>query len=143
VPARTKTRSRSIARQPAQLAFRLVFQEEGRILELLVFDELPDQIPPRIVFFRIFVRRLLIDREQTSTFQVDEIGRHNDEFAGNLNVQFFERIDVFEVLTGQSLERDFINIDLVALDEIEQQIKRPFENLESNFVVGFHLLARL
>ena len=39
-------------------------QLRGRFLEFLVFDQLPDQIPARIVFVGIFVRRLLIDREQ-------------------------------------------------------------------------------
>ena len=38
-----------------------------RFLELLVFDQLPDQFPARIVFVDIFLGRLLIHRQQTAT----------------------------------------------------------------------------
>ena len=54
-----------------------------RFLELLVFDQLPDQFPARIVLFGIFLRRLLIDRQQAAALQINQIRRHDDEFAGD------------------------------------------------------------
>ena len=41
-------------------------QLRSGLLELLVFDQLPDQIPARIVSSRFFIGRLLIDRKQAA-----------------------------------------------------------------------------
>jgi len=41
-----------------------VMQLKGSILELLVLDQLSDQIPARILFLCIFIRRLLMDRRR-------------------------------------------------------------------------------
>ena len=99
-----------------------------RFLELLVFDQLPNQFPARIIFVDIFLRRLLIDRQQAAALQVNQIRRHDDELAGDLDVQFLERLEIFEVLPRDALERDIVDVDLVALDQIKQEIERTFEN---------------
>ena len=45
----------------------------------------------------------MIDRQQAAAFQVNEIGRHHDEFAGKLDIQFFECLKIFEVLASDAL----------------------------------------
>ena len=113
----------------------------GRVLELLVFDQLPDQFPARVVLFRFFFGRLLIEREQTPAFDVKEVRSHDDEFAGHVDVQFFERFKIFEVLPGDALDRDVVNVELVALDQIQQQIEWALENFELDLVVRSHWRA--
>ena len=87
---RSGARKNSFLFQGARLQLR------GRFLELLVFDQLPDQIPARIVFFGIFVRRLLIDRQQAAAFQINQIRRHDDEFARDVDVQFLKSLEIFQ-----------------------------------------------
>jgi hypothetical protein len=41
-------------------------------------------------------------------------------------------------LPGDALDRDVVNVDLVALDQKKEEIERPFENFELNFVVSLH-----
>ena len=107
-------------------------------LEFLVFDQLANQIPARIIFIDIFFWRLLIDREKAAAFQINEICRHDDEFAGDVDVQFLERLEILKVLAGDSFKGDFMDVDLIAFDEIEQQIERAFENLEFDLVICLH-----
>ena len=91
---------------------------------------------------RIFFWRLLIDRQQAAAFQVNEIGRHHDEFAGNLDIQFFECLEIFEVLASDPLNRNVIDIDFVLFDQVKQEIERPLENLKLDLVIGFHVRVR-
>src|SRR5262249_10560380 len=86
-------------------------------------------------------RRLLIAWQQTAALQVNEVGRHHDEFAGQFDVQFFEGLKIFEVLAGDALERNVVDVDLVLFDQIQQQVERPFKDLQLNFVIGVHLSA--
>ena len=87
-----------------------------RFLEFLVFDQLPNQIPARIIFVRILFRRLLIDRQQAAAFQVNQVRGHDHEFAGDIDIQFLESLEIFEILPGDSLEGNVVNVDLVPLD---------------------------
>ena len=117
-------------------------QLRSRFLEFFVFDQLPDQIPARIVLVDVLLRRLLIDREQAAALQVNEVRRHDHELARNIDVQLLERLQILEVLLRDPLERDVVNIELVALDQVKQQIERSLENLEPDLVFGLHQTVR-
>ncbi len=120
-----------------------LLQLRGRFLEFLVFDQLPNQVPARIVFVGIFFRRLLIDRQQAAAFQVNQVRRHDDELARDIDVQLFERLQIFQVLPGDPLERNLVDVELVALDQVKQQIERTLEDLELDLVVAFHAAPRI
>ena len=113
-------------------------QLRARFFEFLVFDKLPDQFPTRVIFLRIFLGRQLIDRQQAAAFQVNQVCRHRDELAGEIDVQFRESLKMFEVLASDTFNRDVVNIDLVALDQVKQEIERPFENLQLDLVIALH-----
>ena len=131
------------ARKDPLLFQRARVQLRRRFLEFLVFDQLPNQVPARIVLRRIFVRRLLIDRQEAAALQVNQIRRHDDELARDVDVQLLEGLEIFEVLAGDPFERDFVNVDLVLLDQVKQQIERTFENLELDLVISFHAAPRI
>ena len=57
------------------------------VLELLVFDELPDQFPARIILFGLLFRRLHMDRQQAAALDVNEVRRHDHELAGDFEVR--------------------------------------------------------
>ena len=91
-------------------------QLPGGFLELFVFDQLADQIPARVVLFGIFLRWLLIEREQAAAFEINQIRRHYDELAGDVDLQLLESLEILEVLARDPFDRNVVNIDLVALD---------------------------
>ena len=107
-------------------------------LEFLIFDQLPNEIPARIVILRFFIRRLQINWKQAATLEVEEIRCHDHEFTGHIDIQFLECLEILEVLGGDALNRDVIDVHLVPLNQVKQQIERSFEDLEFNFVVGIH-----
>ena len=81
----------------------------------------------------------MVNWQEAAAFQVNKVGRHHDKFAGQLDVQLFERLEILQVLTGDAFERDIVNVDLILFDEIKKEIERPFENLELDLVIGFHV----
>ena len=83
----------------------------------------------------------MIEREQTPAFDVKEVRSHDDEFAGYLDVQFFERFKILEILAGDAFDRDVVNVELVALDQIQQQIEWALEDFEFDLVVRSHWRA--
>src|SRR5258708_23159500 len=101
-----------------------------RFLELCVFDQLADQAPARIVLFGVFLRRLLIERKQATALEINEISRHHDELARDIDLQLLESLKVLEVLARDPFDRNIVNVDLVSLDQVKQEIERSFKNLE-------------
>src|SRR6267154_1637402 len=122
----------SAAHENIFLLERAIVQLRGGFLELFVFDQLPDQFPARIVLFRFLLGRLLIDRKQAAALDVKKVGRHDDEFAGHIDIQFLESLQVLEVLPGDALDRDVVDVELITLDQIKQEIEWALENLELN-----------
>ena len=61
-------------------------QKYGSLFELLVFDQLADEIPARIVIFRFFLRRLQIRRKQAATLEVEEVRGHRHEFSSDIDI---------------------------------------------------------
>src|SRR5215475_5906005 len=131
-------RTAAIACKDSLLLERAIVQLHGRFLELFVFNQLTDQVPARIVFVDILFGRLLIEREQAPAFEINQIRRHDDELARDVDLQLLERLQIFQVLLGNAFDRDFVNIDLVAFDQVKKEIERALENLELNFVIGLH-----
>src|ERR1043166_4349694 len=142
-PKRTvQWRRRCFARKDSLLFQLTLMKFGGSVLELFVFDQLADQLPTRVVVVGIFFRRLLVGWEKAATLPVNEVGGHDDKFAGQIDVQFPERLKILEVLVGNPLERDIVDVDLVSLDQIKQEIERPFENLELDLVIAVHASCR-
>jgi hypothetical protein len=111
-------------------------KETSSVFEFFVLDELTDELPARIIFFDVFFWGLLGAWQQGSGFQIHQVGRHDDELGSEVDVQELERVDVIQVLFGDFLDRDRLDIQLVLFDEVEQEIQRTFEDFELNFVIG-------
>src|SRR5437899_13053557 len=88
------------------------------------------------MFVGIFFRRLLIGRKESAAFQINEICRHHDKFPSDVDVQFLESLKIFEVLAGNTFERNVDNIDLIAFDQVKEQIEWTFEDLELDLLMA-------
>ena len=102
----------------------------SRILEFLVLDELADQIPTRVLLLVLLGKHLQINREQFLALDVHQRGGHDDELAGELEVEPLHQVDVFAELVGQLDHVHLVDIDLFLADEVQQQIQRPLEHFE-------------
>ena len=81
----------------------------------------------------------MIKRKEAAAFEINEIRRHNDELARKVDLQFLEGLEIFQVLAGDSFEGNVVDVDLVALDQVKQEVKRAFKNLKLNFVIALHV----
>ena len=114
-------------------------EESGGVLEFLVFDELADEFPARIVLFGVLFGRLIDAWQQRPAFQIHQVGGHHDELGGEVDVEQLEGVDVVEILAGDALDGNGMDVHLVFFDEVEQEVERAFEDFEADFVVvGFH-----
>ena len=109
-------------------------QLAGRLLELLVFQEPPDQLGPRVFACLILLVPLGFNRQQHPGLDVDQRGRHHQELAGDRQVQRLHRADVVEVLLGDQRDRDVVDVDLVLLDQMQQEVQRTLELIQSDAI---------
>ena len=96
----------------------------GRILELLVFDELAHEVEARIhpLLVAHILRRAAIHRQQHPRLDHHQRGGHHNELARHIEVQLAHHLDVLHVLLGDASDRDVVDVELVAANEIEQQV---------------------
>ncbi len=114
-------------------------EEAGGVLEFFVFDELSDEFPAWVVLFGVFFGWLVDAGEECAAFEVHQVCGHDDELGGEVDVEEFEGVDVVEVLAGDSLDGDGMDVELIFFDEVEEEVEGAFEDFEADFVViGFH-----
>ena len=61
----------------------------------------------------------------------------------SFGVELLEHLDVVDVLLGQAQDGDVLDVQLIAADEIEQQVHRPGEHVELYAVLFGHALGPL
>ena len=108
----------------------LVVQQLGGGLELLVLEQAADQRVARIFLVRRIAGRGLGPRQQHLALDVDQRRRHHQELAGDVEVQLLHQVQVLEVLPGDDRDLDVVDVHLVLLDQMNEQIERPFEGLQ-------------
>ena len=108
-------------------------QQLGGGLEPLMLEQPADERLARILF-RIFLRRIG-PRQQHPRLDVNERGRHDEELAGHVEVQFLHQVEVVEILLRDQRDRNVVDIHLVLLDQVQQQIERPLEIEQANRIV--------
>ncbi len=111
----------------------------GGVLELLVLDELVDELPARIellVLDCVGVDGLLVLGQEHPAFDLHERGGHDEELAGQLELELAHGVEGVEVLRGDLLDGDVVDIELVLADEEQQQVERAFEDLQLDAIIG-------
>ena len=111
-----------------------VAEKVGGFFELLVFDQLADQVPTWIFLIGILLGWLHVLGQHHAALDVAKVGRHDEELAGETNVEHLEGFKVGHVLLGDALDRDVVDVDFVPLDQVEQQVHGTFENVEFDLV---------
>src|SRR5207249_433599 len=100
--------------------------------------QLPDQVPPRVLFLCLFFGRLLMHGQQAAALDINQVRRHQDKFPSDLKVEHPESLEILKILAGDSFDWNVVNVDLIFPDKIEQEVKRSLENLQLHFVISLH-----
>ncbi len=105
----------------------------GRILELLVLDQLAHQVPTRVVLLFLHLRALFLG-EQEPAFDHHEGRGHHEEIAGEIEVQHAHHVEVVHVLVGDADDGDVVHVDLLFLDQVQEEVERTLEDFELDTV---------
>src|SRR5207302_1829707 len=73
-------------------------------------------------------------RQQHFALDVNQRRRHVNKFRGHIHVQFFQLMQIIEVLRGDFRDSNVVDIHLLLFDQIQQQVQRPFVHGNLDFV---------
>jgi hypothetical protein len=99
-------------------------------LDLFVFDESAHEFGARVL--RLCPVGRLLGRQQHAALDLDQHRRHQQVFAGQLEVVSADLCDVFQVLACDAGQRDVEDVEVLLADEVQQQVQRAFESLEKD-----------
>ena len=104
----------------------------GRVLELLVGEQARDKDVARL-FGRQVVElvaevRLLLGKQRRG-LDLEQRRRDEQEVARDVEVELGHAVDVLEVLVGDVGDRDRVDVELLARDEVQQQVERALEDV--------------
>src|SRR5262245_53402801 len=100
-------------------------QHGGSRLELLIFEKAADQLRARV--FRFFADRVGIRRQKHSRFDVNQLGRDDEELRRDIDVQFLHEAYIGEVLLGDLRDGNVIDVELLSPDHVQKQLERTFK----------------
>ena len=87
---------------------------DGGVLEFLISDQLADEFPAGVLGVVLLGGLgLEVPGQQLAAFDVHEGGGHDEEFAGDVQVQKAHEVDVFDELGGEVGQIGFINVDFL------------------------------
>ena len=66
---------------------------------------------------------------------MDERRRHDKELPHHVEVQLLHEPQVVQVLLRDERNRDVVDVHLMFPDEVQQQVERPFEDLQMDRIV--------
>ena len=113
---------------PAQQ--RLGIKAGGSELDLFIFEQAAHQFGARVL--GLDTLGALLRRQQHARLDLDQHRCHQQIFAGELEVVAPDLFDIAEVLARHIGQRYVEDIEVLAPDQVEQQIERPLERLEKN-----------
>ena len=99
-----------------------------RLLVPLVFPQPAHELGPRI----LLVIDALGPRQQQARLDLRQHRRHREVLGRELEPELLHQVDVFHVLPRDRGDGDIDDVEVLALDQVEKQVERPFERLEKD-----------
>ena len=100
-----------------------------RLLVAFVLLQTPDQLGPGIFRLLFLAHR---PWQQHAGFDLCQHRSHHQIFRRQFQAQIGHHLDVLDVLIGDLGDRDIQNIQILAFDQIEQQVQRSLEGIEKH-----------
>ena len=97
-----------------------------------------DQFPAWIhfIFDKIGVDGVLALGQEQTALNFHQRRCHDKKLTGDIEVELLHALERVDVLAGDGLDGDVVDIQLVLPDEKKQQIERAFEDLKFDAIVG-------
>ena len=103
-------------------------QHFRRVLELLVLEQAVYELGAGVLL--LLGRRRRVGRKEHPRLDVDQRGRHENEFARHVDIHLLERAKIVEVLLGDFGNGNVVDVDLLLADQVEQEVERAFVDLD-------------
>ena len=71
-------------------------------------------------------------RQQHARFDLGQDRGHHQVFGGELEAHLVHRLDVVDVLARDLGDRDVEDVEVLAADQVQQQVQRTFERIEDD-----------
>ena len=115
------------------------------ILEAAVGEQPLDEVRTRVEDLVRFLGhaafRRLGRRRQLARLEFEQGRRHDDEVAGDVEVQALPEVDGRHELVGDGGDRDLDDVEFGPPDEVQQQIHRPAELVERDDIPQLERLS--
>ncbi len=115
----------------------------GGVAESLVRQQLTHEVEPRVgaVEARERFRRIagvlaFLARRQRLRLDLDQRRGEDEELTRRLHVDPVQLPEMVEVLLGDRVDRDVVDVDFRPTDQKEQEVERPLELLEPDEVLA-------
>src|SRR5438094_478887 len=73
-------------------------------------------------------------RQEGLRLEREERRRHDEELRRDLEIHALQPLDVSEVVLAQARDGDVADVDALLGDQCEQQLERPFEDVQLHFI---------
>ena len=120
----------------------LLLQHFGGVLEALVLEQAVHEFLAGIFGGFAFHFQRRVARQQHARLDVDQGGRHVDEFGAQIDIHFTRFVHVLEVLRRDGGDRDVLDFNLLFADQVQQQIERPIVLLQMEIEWRRHYPSR-
>ncbi len=111
-------------------------QDAGRVAILLVFQQPPHKLLPRVVQFFL---HLVGPRQHLLRLDLDQHACHGEELAHLAHIQLRQDLQVLQILVGDQHDGDIDDFHLVLADQVEKQVQRAAEDVEID--VKIHVVS--
>src|SRR5690606_42157640 len=101
-------------------------------------EELVDEFPAGVegVVVAAFGDGGLAAGEEHAAFDLHEGGGHDEELAGDVEVELLERVEHVDVLAGDRFDGDVVDIQLVLFDEKEEEVEQALKDRQLDAIIG-------
>jgi hypothetical protein len=106
---------------------RLLVQDARGFLVALELEQPAHELLARVHVLLVALGLGGLDRHQHLRLDVDEGRRHHHELAGHVEAELLHHVQVLHVLARDGCDGDVVDVDLLALDEVEQEVERTLE----------------
>lgn len=116
--------------------FHFLHRLDDRLV-LLVFQQVLDEFFAGIDFVTLLIQ--LRPWQEHLGFYPHQRCRHQDEFAGQLNIKGFQVVEVVKKVLRDLGDGNIVDVKLIAFNEEKQQVKGPFKERQLDLeILGVH-----
>ena len=110
-------------------------QDQRSVLEGLALDQTRQQEIPLLPQTEFVVEiDLVVVGQEPAGLELDQRGRDQEKLGGDLEVELLHAIQLAEVRIDNLVQVDLVEIDLLAQDQVQQQIERTVEHRRVDLV---------